>query len=119
MMYSEIYYPEPSKDRLQVDMRHTGNHYIPTLHLPEEINITLVELTVPKTVHCLEALRTSLMCYPDLDPHPYYYTGEEGHPISISAKVTRKCVNWEALQKTLEPRNFPYADLIAGTGPPH
>lgn len=57
------------------------------------------------------------MCYPDINPHPYYWTGDKYHPVSISAKVTRKCVDWKALQKTLEPRNFPYSDMIEGTGP--
>ena len=60
-----------------------------------------------------------MMCYPDINPHPYYWTGDKYHPVSITAKVTRKCVDWQALQKTLEHRNFPYSDMIEGTGPPN
>ena len=51
------------------------------------------------------------MCYPDLNPHPYYWSGRAWHDIAVSAKVTRQCVDWEALQKSLSPRDFGLEDM--------
>ncbi|KAF1978148.1 hypothetical protein BU23DRAFT_654598, partial [Bimuria novae-zelandiae CBS 107.79] len=70
-------------------------------------------------LHCLESLRTSVTCYPDLNPHPYYFSGHKYHDIAVSAKVTRKCVNWKLLQERLQPRGFAPEDLWNGTAPPN
>ncbi|CAF9943613.1 MAG: hypothetical protein ALECFALPRED_000758 [Alectoria fallacina] len=66
-------------------------------------------------LHCFEALRSSLVCYPDLNPHPYYWSGREWHDVTVSSKVTRQCVDWEALQESLVPRDFRGTELIRET----
>ena len=63
-------------------------------------------------VHCLEAVRSSLVCYPDLNPQPYFWSGRDWHDVTVSAKVTRQCVDWEALQESLVPRDFKGTMLI-------
>ncbi|OCL06359.1 hypothetical protein AOQ84DRAFT_411272 [Glonium stellatum] len=91
MMYSEYYYPDASQEEHEHNRIHS--------------------------LHCLESLRTSALCYPDLNPHPYFWSGNKYHDITVSSKVTRKCVNWEALQQRLELRNFKSSELMANTGP--
>jgi len=67
--------------------------------------------------HCLESLRTSILCYPDLNPYSYYWSDQIYHPIAVSGKVTRQCVDWEALGRRVESRMFPIEDLMENTGP--
>lgn len=63
-------------------------------------------------VHCLEAIRTSLMCYPDLNLHAYYWSGGQMQDLAADARVTRQCVDWESLQDSLSPRDFLNKDMI-------
>ncbi|KAF2731973.1 hypothetical protein EJ04DRAFT_566434 [Polyplosphaeria fusca] len=92
MLYPEYYYPNEAEDMKQHNFGHA--------------------------LHCLEALRSSVMCYPDLNPHPFYWSGMKYHDITVSAKVTRQCVDWDVMQERLEPRNFKDTELMRGTGPP-
>lgn len=63
-------------------------------------------------VHCFESIRTSMTCYPDLNPYPYFWSGNPLHDASVNTSITRTCVDWEALQETLAPRNYHNADMI-------
>jgi hypothetical protein len=58
-----------------------------------------------------------VLCYPDLNPHPYLWSSDKYHPVTVSAKVTRKCVDWEALVPILELRSFNAEELMVNTGP--
>jgi len=63
-------------------------------------------------LHCLEAIRTSLMCYPDLNLYAYYWSGRQTHDLTVDTRVTRQCVDWDALQDSLSPRDFLNKDMI-------
>jgi len=91
-MDADYYYPGASGEEMNMHQQHTR--------------------------HCLEVLRTALLCNPDLNLYPYT-RGRENQPvIGISAKVTRKCTNWAALQKVLAPREVKGNNvLMLDTGP--
>ena len=67
-------------------------------------------------VHCLEAIRTSLTCYPDLNLHSYYWTGRKTHDLTVDARVSRQCVDWDRLQESLSSRDFSNEDIIRDDG---
>ncbi|PQE31302.1 Tat pathway signal sequence protein [Rutstroemia sp. NJR-2017a WRK4] len=91
MLYPDYYYPDAS---------------------PEETEHNRVH-----AFHCLESIRTSVQCYLDLNPHPYFRSKNKYHPVTVSSKVTRQCTDWQALQQILESRNFQSEKLMANTGP--
>lgn len=45
-----------------------------------------------------------MLCNPDLNLYPYTRGGEGQPVISVDAAITRECINWEALQEVLRPR---------------
>ena len=65
-------------------------------------------------VHCLEVLRTSLMCNPDLTPFPYYWSGRQWHDITVASNTSRECIDWDALQESIVPRKYDPKELIKG-----
>ena len=67
-------------------------------------------------VHCLEAIRTSLTCYPDLNLHSYYWSGRKTHDLTVDARVTRQCIDWDRLQESLSSRDFSNEDIIRDDG---
>ncbi|KAH8701530.1 hypothetical protein BGW36DRAFT_371068 [Talaromyces proteolyticus] len=93
MLNPEYYYPDASEEELEYNRHHN--------------------------LHCLESIRTSMLCYPDINPHPYFWSGSKYHPVTVSGKVTRRCVDWEGLQPILEKRNFEPKELMRNTGPPN
>ncbi|PCH01408.1 Protein of unknown function DUF3328 [Penicillium occitanis (nom. inval.)] len=92
MLYPNYYYPDASEEELEYNRLHG--------------------------FHCLESIRSSILCYPDLNPHPYFWSGNKYHPVTVSAKVTRQCVDWEGLVPLLETRNIDPKELMHDTGPP-
>ena len=63
--------------------------------------------------HCLEAVRSSVMCYPDLTLHPLVWGDIKGHPLLASPNVPRKCVDWGKLMEWSSTRHYTYADIEA------
>ncbi|KAE8555183.1 hypothetical protein EYB25_003731 [Talaromyces marneffei] len=92
MLYPDYYYPDSPAEELEYNRVHG--------------------------FHCLESIRSSMLCYPDLNPHPYFWSDNKYHPVTVSAKVTRQCVDWEGLVPLLETRNIDPKKLMHNTGPP-
>ena len=67
---------------------------------------------LPSTVHCLETLRTSVMCHPDLTMLPYFWSEIVGHALTPRPNAVRECVDWEALQSYMEPRKYDTTRLV-------
>ncbi|KAF2258961.1 hypothetical protein CC78DRAFT_556282 [Lojkania enalia] len=68
-------------------------------------------------LHCLVCPPNIGHVLPDLNPHPFCWYRMKYHDITVSAKVTRRLVNWEAFQERLTPRDFISNKLMWGTGP--
>ncbi|KAF2008700.1 hypothetical protein BU24DRAFT_415753 [Aaosphaeria arxii CBS 175.79] len=59
------------------------------------------------TLHCLETLRKSVMCFPDLNLSPYYMVPEQPHhPTHISTWGKRQCVDYDMLNNALNRRRY-------------
>jgi hypothetical protein len=110
VMDADYYYPEASDAELAMYQRHNRKS------TPSQVSS--YEFNRNKG-HCLEVLRTTLLCYPDLNLYPYLRSMGKELQISVSAEVTRKCVDWEALQKVLALREVKGKSLMVHTGPVH
>lgn len=62
--------------------------------------------------HCLEALRTSMMCHPDLTPNNYFWSHDERHEISVGPDVPRECVDWSRVQDFMYSRQYDANDMV-------
>ncbi|KAF2753530.1 hypothetical protein EJ05DRAFT_220965 [Pseudovirgaria hyperparasitica] len=59
------------------------------------------------TGHCLESLRKSLMCNPDLSMLPHYANlNNKFHPINAGSWNVRECVDWDAFQEAVATRRY-------------
>ena len=68
--------------------------------------------------HCLEAIRTSILCQPDLTPNRFYWSGREWHDLSVKPDVSRECVNWNRLERFMHARGYD-PDETMHDGIPH
>ena len=66
--------------------------------------------------HCLEALRTSIMCQPDLTPNRFFWSNRPWHDLSVGPNVTRECVNWSLLEAFLKERTYEQRDIVKKDG---
>ena len=61
--------------------------------------------------HCLEAMRQSVMCTPDLTPRAVHWEDEEHSGIAGSPRAEQDCMNWESLLRWTETRAYTLDDL--------
>ena len=61
--------------------------------------------------HCLEALRQSIMCTPDLTPRGVVWEDEERGNIAVNPSVKLECLNWESLVEWMEERTYTLDNL--------
>ncbi|PQE03890.1 Tat pathway signal sequence protein [Rutstroemia sp. NJR-2017a BBW] len=73
MFYEDHYYPDQSEEDRQRVRAHN--------------------------IHCLESLRTSTICRPDLAPLPFYWSGNDWHQMNVSPQVKREYVDWDIFQE--------------------
>ena len=68
------------------------------------------------TDHCLETIRLSVMCTPDLTPLELFWESQEGRIWEVAARSDsqRECVKWEPLNEWMKPRHFVLDDLVEG-----
>lgn len=105
---ADYYYPEASDAELALLPQHTRKSAL--FYISSDRFDTLQG-------HCLEVLRTALLCQPDLNPHSYGKGLGERLDIKVSGKGTRKCVDWDALRKLLAQRRVSGKMLMLDTGP--
>ena len=67
--------------------------------------------------HCLETIRLSVMCVPDLTPLELFWESQEGRTWEVAAKSDsrRECVKWDPLDKWMAPRHYNLNDLAEGS----
>ncbi|KAL8796263.1 MAG: hypothetical protein Q9195_001378 [Heterodermia aff. obscurata] len=87
---ADYYYPDKTPEWRRHDLAHTG--------------------------HCLEAIRTSMMCHPDLTPNRYFWSNRTWHDLSVAPDVTRKCVNWDVLNTFMKKRKYDPRDFVKEHG---
>ena len=61
---------------------------------------------VPTQVHCLEAIRSSVMCRPDLTPLQFYWSNSEYHDLSVKPNASRTCMVWESFEAVRRSRTY-------------
>ena len=66
--------------------------------------------------HCLEAMRTSIMCQPDMTPNRFYWSGRPWHDLSVGPDVTRECVDWSRLEAFMKERTYVESDIVKKEG---
>ncbi|KAI4116253.1 MAG: hypothetical protein LQ345_003297 [Seirophora villosa] len=65
--------------------------------------------------HCLEAVRTSIMCHPDLTPHPLRWAKSlPNHPLVANPNVERECVDWDYLHEFVKTRKYHLPQVLEG-----
>ncbi|PQE13620.1 hypothetical protein CJF31_00005046 [Rutstroemia sp. NJR-2017a BVV2] len=91
-----------------------GDHYYPNWSEEDRQRIRGHNTSAKRTekVHCLESLRTSTICRPDLAPLPFYWSGNDWHQMSVSAQVKRECVDWDFFQDHVIPRSYDTSELV-------
>ena len=67
--------------------------------------------------HCLETIRLSVMCVPDLTPLELFWESQEGRTWEVAAKSDsrRECVKWDPLNQWMVPRHYNLNDLAEGS----
>ncbi|KAL9131627.1 MAG: hypothetical protein Q9217_000515 [Psora testacea] len=88
-LFEDYYYPNRTAEEREADIRH--NH------------------------HCLEAIRTSIMCHPDLTPHPLRWAqNTPHHPLVANPNIVRECVDWDYLHEFVKPRRYHLPQVLEG-----
>ncbi|MCJ1240721.1 hypothetical protein MMC14_008725 [Varicellaria rhodocarpa] len=62
--------------------------------------------------HCLEALRESVMCTPDLVPRGVFWEDEERSNIAVDPSARQQCVEWGSLVGWMQGRSYELDDLL-------
>lgn len=89
-LQADYYYPNMTAEQRENDLEHSS--------------------------HCLEALRTSMMCHPDLTTNRFYWSHRPWHDLSVRPDVERECVNWERLESFIRERRYDPGDILKGHG---
>ena len=61
--------------------------------------------------HCLEAIRQSVMCAPDLTPRGVDWEDDEKENIKMNPSVKLECLNWPSLVGWMRERRYDLSDL--------
>ncbi|TVY26375.1 Cyclochlorotine biosynthesis protein O [Lachnellula hyalina] len=64
------------------------------------------------TDHCLDRIRSSLMCHPDVSSLVTFYWGPDApQPVVNATKTMHSCVNWDGLMESTRYRALPSQEL--------
>lgn len=56
--------------------------------------------------HCLEVLRTSVLCQPDLTLHAIHWQDEQKRGMALQPESTRECMDFNAIYDLAMTRRF-------------
>lgn len=77
--------------------------------------VTSTKLTDFVADHCLEAVRTSIMCHPDLTPHLLRWAKSlPNHPLVANPNVERECVDWDYLHEFVKTKKYHLPQVLEG-----
>ena len=122
VIHSDYYYPKETDEQRAEHIFHartlsTMPHFSfpssPSTLKPKPHISTLTSFFSSKPDHCLETIRLSVMCVPDLTPLELYWESQEGRKWEVAAKSDsqRECVKWEPLNEWMAPRHYNLNDL--------
>ena len=100
----------PISETTVLDMRDLATHVSRFLQTLLRI-ISTQALTIVD--HCLEVLRRSILCKPDLTLHAIHWQTEEKLGMTLQPESTRECVDFSALYDFAMTRKFP-RNMIVG-----
>lgn len=101
--------PKPLSNAKRMSYMHVGDQ---SICLFSDLRRKTWKRTDVPTDHCLEAIRLSAMCTPDLTPHSLYWEHIESPKVAARPDVPRDCVNWDMLGSWMEARAYTLADLV-------
>lgn len=61
--------------------------------------------------HCLESIRQSVMCTPDLTPRSVFWEDAERTNIAVNPSARQTCVDWPSLVQWEQSRAYNLNDL--------
>lgn len=61
--------------------------------------------------HCLEAIRQSIMCTPDLTPRGVDWEDEEKENIKMNPSAKLECLDWPSLVGWMRERRYDLSDM--------
>ena len=61
--------------------------------------------------HCLEALRQSVMCNPDLTPRGVRWEDEDRANIAVNPSAKMQCLDWDSLLRNIREKSYNLDDL--------
>lgn len=61
--------------------------------------------------HCLEAIRQSVMCTPDLIPRAVRWADNERLDVAVIPSVTMQCLSWDSLRQRMRGMTYDLKDL--------
>lgn len=62
--------------------------------------------------HCLEALRMSISCNPDLTAYSIFWESDNGIDVGAHTNVPHRCVNWDLLREWMGSKAFSLEELL-------
>lgn len=86
ILYPSYYYPDQDTEReRRARVRHAG--------------------------HCLEALRQSVMCNPDLTPRGVRWEDEDRKNVAVNPSAKMQCLDWDSLVQNIRKKSYNLDDL--------
>lgn len=82
----------------------------PSYYYPNQ-TVTEREERITHAGHCLEALRQSVMCTPDLTPRSVLWEDDEKSNIAVNPSVKLECLDWSTLVDWMRGRMYNLNDL--------
>ena len=83
----------------------------PAYYYPTENSEAEQKARVAHAGHCLEAIRQSVMCTPDLTPRSVRWEDEERENIAMNPSGKMQCLDWESLQRNIRGKSYDLDDL--------
>ena len=82
----------------------------PSYYYPNQ-TVAEREERITHSGHCLEALRQSVMCTPDLTPRSVLWEDDEKGNIAVNPSVKLECLDWSSLVDWMRERMYNLNDL--------
>lgn len=107
IMYSEEYYPNATQEVLDENRHHACELFTVKGCLTSSDDLLHI------LVHCIEAIRSSVVCRPDFSSHVFVWADEiKSHPLAVSPRVRRQCVDWDSIEEVMDSRAYNSTETI-------
>ena len=62
--------------------------------------------------HCLEVMRRSVLCNPDLTPYEIFWKDSRKTGMTLRAGAQRKCIDFNAIKNFAKSRTFSRDEIL-------